>query len=340
MIRCGVLLFWLVTASASGDVVVLKNANRVECTVTLWTDTGVRIERKSAAGGTEKREVPHAEIDCVEFTRSVTETAALTRAVQEGRHEPLMETWVKQIPWLGRPKHQGGELGLTYAELLMHQPTADRLQRALDVYARIEAGDWDPARKTRARAGRLRVMLRQGRHDEVQPEAARLLHEADDPRVLIELKLVIAEAASVQLAALTKDHPRWEQEDDIRPEHHRLFQEALDGLLFAHVFHGAETDLAARGLWAAALLYRDAGDEMNARNCAEDLVQLYAAAPEAGTAAAWLAKLPVRKAPASPGPVPIPDEAVGQPEPGAEQQPPPAKKPRKPRKPKTKPEPP
>ena len=322
------LLLLAATSPARPDVLFLKIGNQVPCTITAWTDRAISVSLKDANASTT-RDVPPAEIDYVEFQRPAADTAALTRAVEESRPDPLMETWVRQIPWLGRPRHMGGELGLTYADLLMRQPTADRLQRAMDVYSKIESADWDPARQTRARAGRLRVMLRQGRHAEVQPEARRLLTESDDPRVLIELNLVLAENAATQLAALVRDHPRWEQEDDIRPEHHHLLQESLDGYLFAHVFHGAETDLAARGLWAACQLFETANSLDDARSAAEDLTKLYAGTPEATTAATWLEKHPAAPKKAPPAAAHAVDEEAESPPS------PPAKKPRKPRTRKT-----
>jgi Tfp pilus assembly protein PilF len=123
-------------------------------------------------------------------------------------------------------------------------------------------------------------MLRQGRVEEVKPEAAKLMEESQDPRVLIEVQHVLAETAAAKLRALLKDHPRWEQEDDVRPRRDRLYHEALDAWLYPHVFHGAQEDLAARGLWAAAQFYREHGDVEQARHAAADLIQLYPDAAE------------------------------------------------------------
>jgi hypothetical protein len=99
---------------------------------------------------------------------------------------------------------------------------------------------------------------------------------------------VLADAAAEQLRVLVAAHPRWEEEEGIRVERGRWFHEALSGYLHAHVFHGAEEDLAARGLWAAVQLYAGAGEREAARACAGDLVKLYAGMAEAGAAERWL----------------------------------------------------
>jgi hypothetical protein len=101
---------------------------------------------------------------------------------------------------------------------------------------------------------------------------------------------VLADAAAEQLRVLVAAHPRWEEEEGVRVERGRWFHEALSGYLHGHVFHGAEEDLAARGLWAAVQLYAGAGEREAARSCAEDLVKLYAGAAEAGAAEGWLAE--------------------------------------------------
>ena len=295
MMRATLILTGVVlTLDVRADSLLLRNGRRAECTVLGFTDAAVRIRWQ----GNQEREVPLAEVDHVIFSPLPGEDEARRRATAGGDATPLMEYWVKRLPHLARPRSHAGEIGLAYAELLTRQPTPDRLARALRVYAQIEEGDWSHERRARARAGRLRVLLRQGKVDEVRPEAERLLKESAEPRVLIELHHVLAETAAAKLRALIEAHPRWEQEDDIRPRHDRLLHEALEGYLHPHVFHGAEEDLAARGLWAAAQLHLQAGDTAAARACAEDLTKLYPDAPEHAAAAAWLREHPAAPRPA------------------------------------------
>ena len=282
-----VSLYATATAGA-GDVLTLKNGRTADCRILALSAASVKILWQEK----EEREIPLADVEFITFAPLPGEEAALTKAVTEGNSLPLMEFWIRKIPRLPVPRSNAGDIGLTYAELLSRQPTPDRLSRALTVYQQIESTDWSTERKGRARAGRLRLMLRQGRVEEVKPEAEKLLRESQDPRVLIELQHVLAETAAAKLRALIKEHPRWEQEDEIRPQRDRLYHEALDSWLYPHVFYGAQEDLAARGLWAAAQFYREHGDSTQARSAAKDLVQLYPDAAEAKAAQTFLNTMP------------------------------------------------
>jgi outer membrane biosynthesis protein TonB len=110
----------------------------------------------------------------------------------------------------------------------------------------------------------------------------------------------MAEASAATLTQLEKDHPRWQEEDELVPRHTQLLNEAFDGYLYPHLFHGAEEDLAARGLWAAAQLSSAQKQNTQAAEWAGDLTQLYQISPEATAAAAWLKQQPA--APAKPEP--------------------------------------
>jgi outer membrane biosynthesis protein TonB len=76
------------------------------------------------------------------------------------------------------------------------------------------------------------------------------------------------------------------------PRHTQLLNDAMDSYLFPHLFHGAEEDLAARGLWAAAQLSAAQKDLPQASDWSTDLTNLYAGTPEAAAAKTWLAKQP------------------------------------------------
>lgn len=274
--------------ASAADTVFLRNGRSVECEVTGFTDTEAVVRYQAAPGtGWRERRVPLAEIEGIDFAPLPGEVEARAEAVRTGSPDPLLPVWVKRLPWIDRPRCTAGDTGLLYAELLSRRPTADRIARALEVYRRIESSDWSEERRLRAKAGRLRLMLRQGKVAEVRPQAERLLTETGDPRVVIDLHHVLAEAAEEALVKLETDHPRWQEEDEIVPERDRLLNEALDGYLFGHLFHGAEEDLAARGLWAAVTLCRTR-DSDAARDWADDLTRLYPEFPEAAAAREWL----------------------------------------------------
>ncbi len=302
---------------AAQDTLILKNGRKADCRVLDFTAGAVKISfRATPDTPPADRLIPLADIDYVELAPLPGESEALAQAVREGRSEPLMTFWVKRLPWLNRPRTNGGEIGLTYAELLTRVATTDRMERALKIYEQISAADWSAERRGRAQAGKLRVMLRQGRTAEVLPLAESLLKESGDPRVLIELRHVMAEAAAASLAQLEKDHPRWHEEDDLVPRHTQLLHDAFDGYLYPHLFHGAEEDLAARGLWAAAQLSAAQNLTTQAADWSTDLIHLYANQPEAAAARTWLEKQPAKVIVAAPQAPPAgdPDEEDADPE--------------------------
>ena len=330
------LLLLLPTLLLGEDRVFLKNGRQAECRVLDFTAEALRITyQPSPSTSPAERLVPLGDVDYVELAPLPGEPEALAQAVREGRSEPLMGFWVKRLPWLGRPRSNGGEIGLKYAELLTRISTPDRLERALKIYQQIEAADWCEERRGRAQAGRLRLLLRQGRIAEVRPQAEALLERSGDCRVLIELRHVMAEAAAAALAEMERDHPQWTQEDDLVPQHQQLLNEALDGYLYPHLFHGAEEDLAARGLWAAAQLDRAQKIPGSVADWAADLTKLYAGTPEAAAAQAWLDQQPAappaahsKTAKTTPPPAQAEDGAESEASPSAQDAAPPLPKPR------------
>ncbi len=287
-VPAAVLLILLTCFASAGDVLTLKNGRTADCQVISFTPTTVKILWQER----EQRDIPLADIEFITFAPLAGEAETLAKAVAEGRGTPLIQLWIAKSPRLAIPRSNAGEIGLTYAELLTREASAGSIERAVQVYEQIESSDWSAERRGRARVGKLRLQLRQGKSSEVRPQAAAMLQEAKEVRVKIELQHLLGEAAAMELRALVKEHPRWELEDEIRPQRDRLLHAALDALLFPHVFHGAEEDLAARGLWAAAQLRREHGEPDAARAAATDLIHLYPDAPERAAAEALLKELP------------------------------------------------
>ncbi len=278
------------------DELLLKNGQRLPGSVTAWNKEGVSYR---PARGSMPIGATWESLERILFAVPRPDAEAMRRATAEQSSEPLAETWIRQTAWLGCPHHHAGETGLAYAHLLLLKPTRDRYERADAVLLKIEKEDWSPERRVRAKAGRLRILLRQGRAAEARPAALQLMREHDAPRVLIELHYLTAETAETQLKILTTRHPRWDLEEEIKAHRAILHQEAESGYLYGSVHHGAEEDLAARGLWAAAQLHITAALLPRAHECAQDLLQRYPQAPEAALARQALPTWPAAPAPTS-----------------------------------------
>jgi hypothetical protein len=187
----------------------------------------------------------------------------------------LEQLWDKQRPLLDLPRSYAGEVGLTLAERCMQQEKRDSARKALEIYRAIEEKDWEPSRRARARRGRLRAMVAVGAAAEAIEEATVLANESEDPEVLIEARYVLAQASAAKFRELLREHPRWMEDERVRPERNRLYHETLDLFLYAYLFHGTHAGQAARGLWGALEIYQLCGEEEAARRIAADLVFFY-----------------------------------------------------------------
>lgn len=237
--------------------------------------------------GTAEVSIPRRLIKSVSFAERPGEADALAT----GDIAQLETIWKFHRPFLGMENSDSGAFGLAYGEALLARGGDGDATRALDVFRTIQEEDWNADRQATAGNGRLRALIASGNPEDAINEARELAESSEDPAVLIEAKLVLASAARERLTRLIEENPRWEQDEWIRPERDRLYHEALDHLLFPSLFHGTERAEAARGLWGAVQVYRQAGEIPLAHQCATDLVVLYKDTPEAARASEWLAEV-------------------------------------------------
>jgi hypothetical protein len=172
-----------------------------------------------------------------------------------------------------RSKFQRGAFALIHARHLLKLPGAE--QSAFALFERIGREDWSEQRRADAQRGKLSAMIATGRAAEAVEQARQLAVSAEDPATLIEAKHVLGEAAMKSLRDLLAENPRWEEDDKVRPERHRLYHEILDLFLHPYLFFGAQDEAAARGLWGAVELYRFTDERDRAEELARDIVSLY-----------------------------------------------------------------
>lgn len=279
------LLTLLTTCPA--DTLHLRNGHPVTCELLSTSTTAVRIRYLQK----DIRSVPLKDINRISFSPLPGETEATSLAIATSNPTPLTSFWIRRQPWLAIPDSPAGKLGLTYASLLASHSSPDRLNRALAICLQIESSDWNPETKAHARAARLRILLQKGELKELRSTASSLAEtSARFPRAIIEIHHILAEAATTELASLVSSHPRWHLDDSLAAQHRQLLAAATDGFLFAHLFHGSEEDLAARGLWNASLLAATHGNPTAATAWATDVTRFYPASPQKSAAAAFLAQ--------------------------------------------------
>lgn len=297
-------------------IVHLKEGEPIEGTLEGFTGTQVRVRAQVGVGSAE-RTIPTDAIDYILFGEEPGEEQLLTSPEYERDAEALTELYARKRRFLGVPRNNAGEVALAYVRLALgearrRQETAphdaadepepdtgengelllpvdeSRLplvvhERALRLCQEVEAGDWNEERKVESRLLRLELMLLWGDREAVVAEAAELAERTRNLGVHLEARWLLSEAAFEELRLLVEDHPRWFQDEVIRPQRDRLFHETLDGFFYPSLFHATREEQAARGLMGAARAYEHAGELPLAVACAIDVMALY---PDTGAVTA------------------------------------------------------
>lgn len=276
--RVLVMLWVLGTGGVAAlDIVTLKDGRLVKGELSYVADEKLKI-RMMIAGprgtGSSLRDVPMDKVDWIDFAMTPLERKVLADAGGVTKSE-LHLLWGERSVRLENPRSNAGEFGLIYARRLLGGGVRAEVIDAIRVFGIIEKGDWDVVRRGAARVGRLRALMALGRADEAVVEAVAMAEETEDPGLLIEARYVLALAEFDQLKALELAHPRWIEDDEVRPEREALFHRAVDRHLFAYLHYGSEEAVAARGLWGAREVFEFAGEGERARECARDVVELY-----------------------------------------------------------------
>ena len=200
--------------------------------------------------------------------------------------------WQRLEPFLSVPESPTAKAGIAYGDILLLSTDANRHNEALDLFRRIETEAWNEQDRGRALRGRLQALLRLGRVDEASREAEEMAARTEDPELLLETKLLLAETRLAALRALLGENPRWSEDPPVRSERNRLLNETLDLALYPFLFHGTSREQAAKGLWLARDAHLLAGDTDAAREVATDITVIYPQTRHAGPAREALQEKP------------------------------------------------
>lgn len=200
--------------------------------------------------------------------------------------------WQRLEPFLSVPESPTAKAGLAYGDILLLSADANRHNEALDLFRRIETEAWNEQDRGRALRGRLQALLRLGRVDEASREVEEMAARTEDPELLLETKLLLAETRLAALSALLGENPRWSEDPPVQAERKRLLNETLDLALYPFLFHGTSREQAAKGLWLAREAHLLAGNTDAARDVATDIIVIYPQTRHAGPAREALQEKP------------------------------------------------
>jgi hypothetical protein len=292
---------------AALDRVHLKDGRIAEGEIlNLGSDLVSMNLRLPGVSGFAKRDFEPGLVDFIDFAPLPGEAEAMSDPDDPANQDNLLKLWREKsvrLPW---PASNAGDIGLAYAGALLKRSEPELVERAYRVFSLVEKDDWDQTRRNRARTGRLRSLIALQRVDEAIQEARAVARESEDPALLIEAGLVLAQADFEKLIRLEREHPRWDQDDELTERREALYHQVLDQFLHVPLFHGSTEERAAEALWQVVLVHQFAGETAPALDRARDLVQLYPSTAEAEKARAMLAtvKSPDQDEPAADTPPP------------------------------------
>ncbi len=284
------LLLLLVSVGSGQDTIYRANGTKQSARVVGLDERQIRLEVILVPGQSPATiTVPRTEVAQVDFAES-EEERRLLKAGSEADPASIARWWKAREPFLGFPNSNAGAFGLAFAQQLLKG--AGHGAEALALFEHLEKADWNEARRDAAGRGKLVALIAVGRAAEAVEQAKHLAINAEDPATLIEAKYVLAQGAFQELRKLLEDNPRWEEDDNVRPERHRLYHETIDYFLYPFLFYGAEQAPAARGLAGAMEFFVFVKEPVRAVEIARDLTVLYPGTSEAKAAAQFLTAHP------------------------------------------------
>lgn len=291
--RCLLLIAVAPLAAAGQDLVVLKGGESLACRVDDLTDNIVNVTLPGPAGipgGSARRTLQTAAVDYIEFGFREGEEALFARRFAAGSAE-LKPWWDASFPHLHRPRSRAAAWGVAYGAALLREDPTSGPGRALSVFDHVAARAWSGDDVALAKQGRLRALMAKGELETASAEARLLARETEDPALLVEVEHLLALADFEALRMLEEEHPRWIEDDEVRPRREDLYHGTLDQFLKPHLFHATREEAAARGLHHAAEVLLFGGEREEAKARWEDLLALYPDSSHAATARERLAAL-------------------------------------------------
>ncbi len=299
--RSFVVMFAVLVISgelAAVDVLHLRGGKTVQGQIEGITHRTVTFRVIVNLGGGNKGQVKRSywlkNVEFIDFFRSENEIAVLAQGRRPLRAE-LQKLWGLKGVYLDQPRSNAGEIGLLYAEALLLEDSVYYWSQAMELYGLIEQKSWHEEDRRAARLGQIRGLVVQGKLDEAKKTAKEELVRTSNEEMIIEVWFLLGKIGFLQLKALQENHPRWQEDEEIRPQHEQLYHEILDCFLNTCLFHGTQEESAARGLMVAAEVYHFAGDFKSMQESLQDVVQIYPLTSMAVQAAEKLEKTAASK---------------------------------------------
>ncbi len=279
----------VLTSLHADDEIHLKNGESAEVKLEAVTENIVTFIIDSPRGPS-KRTIQLDTVDFILWGYGVGEESVFSN-LESASREVVEKLWNEYFPHLHRPRSRTARYGIVFADRLLETEREQDWKRGLGIFDRIIEKAWSGDDKDSAKQGRLRALIRLGQWEQAKSEAELLTSKTEDPKLLIEVRYLMASADFDRLRKLEEDNPRWLEDDEVYPVRNDLYHSAIDQFLWPFLFYGTREEAAVRGLVAVADVYQFAGEKGRASASLNDAIQLYPATEAAEAAREKLAEL-------------------------------------------------
>lgn len=238
---------------------------------------------QAGSGGLEVRRggvtrvLPWEQIGGVRFGLTMGERQLLAEARPESI-PALRVFWEARRLTIKVAGSNAGEFGLALAKALRQTKA---LEEALRIAGQIEAEDHDERRRGRARAETEIIAFVRAMEtlppEKLEKRAWSVTETApeENPELMLLATWQLAQREFSALRQLEAEHPRWMEDDEVKPERDRHYHRALDLSLYASLFHPRHREESAQGIWQAARVYGYTGEAAREAGALQDLLALY-----------------------------------------------------------------
>jgi hypothetical protein len=299
-------------------------------------DKGVSVH-KTLPSGLVVRTVPLAELTGVSFVHSPVEQR-LVRDPVAAAVPALRVLWKARLATLGMESSNVGDIGIALAKALRLSKDGAAIEEAtilLDlILGKEPAAHRKDVVKMEIQTLEMARALVSGPPGETDKVAWKITEADSNPEAMLLATAWLADRHFADLKRLEEEHPRWDEDDEVRPLRLRLYNLALDFAFYPSLFHGTRATEASIGLKKAWEVYQYTQSPQLALHTLEDLAALYPDSLAAKETAAELARIKAREAAVNPEAVKPEEDAAAEEteagkdeeEPGLPKLPPPPKR--------------
>lgn len=236
------------------------------------------VVEKTLPAGLTVRTIPLAELAGIGFTFTPRE-AALHQRAAVASIPALKILWENRQATMRLPGSNVAETGIVLAKSLRLSGDAAALDEAEKILDQVRGTDLLEARKEAARAERATLdfvrLLKHGKLAETDAAAWKITGEPDNPDAMLLATAFLADRHFNELKSIEDRHPRWMEDEEVRPLRERLYHLALDFSLYPSLFIGTRQAEAAAGLQKVAEIHRFTHEKLLEKAALEDLAALY-----------------------------------------------------------------